>query len=1044
MRRSQTLTALALLAAMTLMALGVTSSTTLATPAPKQLAWRFAGQNNFEQQGTTIHDAGDVSGDGVRDIIVGLHTVETSASGNHISARVYSGSDGSFLMKIAAPVQSHGSSNQVASLGDLDGDGRSEFIVGTPGAQVSVIERAGVVRIFRSSGVLLGTKSGSGWGAQFGTSVASAGDVNADGLPDIIVGAPGDARVFVYSGDQTTGFPLLATLQGGLEPDDRFGASVGTAGDIDGDARSEVIVGAPHFLAAGGHGGRIYVFNVVEPGDPVYSITGSGPTDLLGTDVDGGRDLNGDSVPDFMGSAMGTDITGPPGFGYVKTYSGANSSVLQTFTSSEAGDLFGFSAELSDSCSDGKTFTLIVGAPQTTNPDSQKITGRVVAFNAASGAQLTEIYGENLLDGMGIGVGGFVDLTGDGKAEFLAGAHGMSDPPALWTNGSGFVYSCVNIPRPDILAVPNPANFGDVSMGTTQDMTVQIQNQGDADLVVTGLALTAASNAAFSFSGLSTPATIPPSGSQSVTVHYGPTTMGIHGGTLQVQSNDPDSPTYDIVLVGKGRQRNIEVTPASANFGAVDVGDMSWASIQVKNVGNEILAVNSIALTSGSASDFSLGALPSLPKSLAPGQKFTFPAIYTPTVQGAHSGTIEIGSNDPLDPTTLVPLSGSGVPPNLPPTAVIKMDVPYTNGANTIQFRGGDSVDPDGWVDSYLWDFGHDDQVSSQMDPAHTFPCVSAQPCLFVVRLTVTDNGGKSDPTSVTVIAWSRPLRSRFYGTIKQGGHDVRDETVVEAWINDKKVAESLTQTHLGQSVFAIEVPPDVHATGDGGTDGDTVVFKYNQATADQTGTWYRATDQELDLTAPYYHIPFGVVDWCLRVVMLGTEICGPPSIVPPGGLNLELQEWPVPPIPDPGPLKTVGTAFEITMIDAASGRQLTTFRDSYEIRRSYTDNQLTAAGIADESSLGLYYIAGSEWSLAGTDTLDAPSNQIVTSLNHTSIFGLMGTSLGAPLTPTPSRTPTPTATSTATRTPTPTVTATPTATAPVQRLYLPVIQMRR
>ncbi|MFQ5496174.1 MAG: choice-of-anchor D domain-containing protein, partial [Phycisphaerae bacterium] len=458
------------------------------------------------------------------------------------------------------------------------------------------------------------------------------GDVNADGLPDIIVGAPGDARAFVYSGDQAAGFPLLATLEGGLEPDDRFGASVGRVGDIDGDMRSEVIVGAPHFMAAGWHAGSIYVFSVHEPGDPMYSITGSGPTDLLGTDVDGGRDLNGDSVPDFMGSAMGTDITGPLGFGYVKTYSGAAGSVLQTVTSAKAGDLFGFSAELSDSCSGGKP-TLVVGAPQAVDPDTNKITGRVVAFNAATGAQLTEIYGEAFLDGMGIGVGGFVDLTGDGKAEFLAGAHGMSDPPALWSNGSGFVYSCVNIPRPDIVAVPNPANFGDVSVGTTQNMTVQIQNQGDADLVVTGLALTAASNAAFSFSGPSTPVTVPPSSSQSVIVHYSPTTMGIHGGTLQVQSNDPDSPTYDIVLVGKGRQRNIEVTPASANFGAVDVGDTSWASIKVKNTGNDTLSVNSVALSPGSSSDFTLTGLPALPKSLLSGQQFAFQAIFVPSSQ---------------------------------------------------------------------------------------------------------------------------------------------------------------------------------------------------------------------------------------------------------------------------------------------------------------------------------------------------------------------------------------------------------------------------
>lgn len=1024
MRRSHMPVTLALWTVSALIATGVVSGTMLATPAPNQLVWRFAGQSNFEQQGATINNAGDVNGDGVRDIIVGLYTVQSTMIGNHTSARLYSGSDGSFLFKIVSPVQSHGSMNPVASFGDLTGDGRAEFGVGTPGAQVGNNQRAGVVRIFSSSGTLLATKAGSSHHAQFGASLACAGDVDADGLLDIIVGAPGDSEAYVYSGDPDAGFPLLATLQGDREPDFRFGGSVGRVGDIDGDGRSEVIVGAPYYDdSGGGHPGRVHVYSVEEPTEPLFVITGAGPRDLLGTDVDGGRDLNGDSVPDFVASALGTDATGPLGYGFVRTYSGVDGSVLQTFTSSKPGDLYGFSAELSDSCDGGKP-TLIVGAPQAVNPSSGKITGRVVALNAGSGSELAEIYGEGLLDGMGISVGGFVDLTGDGKGEFLAGAYGMSDPPGLWVNGSGFVYSCVDIPRPNIVAVPNPVDLGNVAVGATQSMAVQIQNQGDANLVVTGLALAAGSNAAFGGVVPATPFTISPSGNQQITIQYDPTAMGMHGGTLQVHSNDPDSPTYAIVLMGKGLLRRIAVSPASVALGGVNLGDTSWASITAKNTGNESLSVNSIALATGTSADYSLGALPTLPKVLGPGQQFAFQAILTPSSGGTHGGTIEIGSDDTFVSTVTVPLSGSGVPPNLPPTAVITMDVPYTHGATTIQFRGENSSDSDGTITSYQWDFGHGGQVSSAMNPLHTFPCSSPQPCLFVVRLMVIDDDGASDPTSVTAIVWSRPVRSRFYGAIEYGGSDAPDETVVEAWIDGTLVAESLSQTHLGRSVYAIEVPPDVSQTGDGGTDGDAVVFKYKGSTADQTGTFHPATDQELDLTAPY-HVGLGVYEWCLQVALPGVEICGPSRVVPePEGMDVELQEWPVPPIPLPGPLHTVGTAFELRMIDAATGQQLTMLPDTYEIRLSYTDSQLADAGIVDESSLGLYYIQGSEWALAGRDALDAPSNQIVTTLNHASIFALVGTAVEA----------TPTATSTAT--------STPTATATPRKLHLPMVLM--
>ena len=169
------------------------------------------------------------------------------------------------------------------------------------------------------------------------------------------------------------------------------------------------------------------------------------------------------------------------------------------------------------------------------------------------------------------------------------------------------------------------------------------------------------------------------------------------------------------------------------------------------------------------------------------------------------------------------------------------MEVPY-NGV-TVGFHGDGSFDPDGTVASYHWEFGHGQATSNQMNPVHTFPCNTT--CRYVVGLTVTDNGGKTDPTSVSITVSIRQLRSRFWGTILQGGDNVADGTVVQAYINNKKVADSLTQTHLGKSVFAIEIPPDIHSNGEGGKAGQTVSFQYKLATANQTGIWYSGTDQE-------------------------------------------------------------------------------------------------------------------------------------------------------------------------------------------------------
>jgi hypothetical protein len=982
-------------AALALLVAALGTSTATATPNPKQLVWRFDGQNDFEWQGMTISSAGDADGDGVADVIIGLHTVKSGLPGNHVSARVYSGKTGILLLTINATISQVAESfNTVAGLGDLTGDGKSEIAVGTPGANV--------VRIFNANGALLGTLSGpAGPGVpEFGASLAAAGDTNGDGKDDIIVGAPGTGAAYVYSGNVAAGFPLLATLAAGSH--NRFGASVGRAGDVNGNGTSEVLVGGPLFTTQQplkANAGAVYVFDVGNPTDPVFTVYGSAPHDLLGIDVDGGRDLNGDGIPDFMASAVGTDYPAPKGQGYVRTYSGANAAPLKTFMPDvpQTGDLFGFSAKLGNPCSSGNA-TLIVGAPVWRNA-ADEMTGRVIAFSATTGAQITEIPGEELLDGMGRSVDGFVDLNGDGKAEFLVGAHGTTVPPVN-TGGSAFAYSCTNIPRPDISAVPSPAHFGDVPVGEGKSMVVEIQNQGDASLQLSSLALVGGSSPAFSVAGPALPLSIPPGESEPVTVEFNPGMALTHAGVLRAQSNDPDNPAYDIVLTGTGLKRDIEVTPASVAFGKVDQGDTVWKTVKVTNVGNQPLTVNSIALASNQSGDFGLSSVPALPQTLLQYQELNFLLTFKPSAQGARTGTIAIGSDDPLDPTIQVPLSGTGVGPNQRPRAVIEMQVPYnaiTTGL-TIHFHGENSFDPDGSIESYQWNFG-DTQGANNANPQHAFPCPTTE-CRFVVRLTVTDNLGKSDSTSVTVVSSPRDLRSRFYGTIQKGGKEVHDGTIVRAYIAGVLVAESTTQTHLGQSVYAIEIPPDIHKNGMGGENGETVVFKVKStepadaacapATANESGTWYNATDQMLNLTAPQSFCLLAGLDWCAIAKAFGLAVCGPALR---HDIYIELQEWPVPPIRDPGPLREIVTAFQLNIYNARTGEQLHRLPATYEIRLRYTDRQLAATGVERESSLGLFYLTGERWLPAGRDALDVANNTLVTSLNHATIFALIGDS---------------------------------------------------
>jgi Tol biopolymer transport system component len=105
---------------------------------------------------------------------------------------------------------------------------------------------------------------------------------------------------------------------------------------------------------------------------------------------------------------------------------------------------------------------------------------------------------------------------------------------------------------------------------------------------------------------------------------------------------------------------------------------------------------------------------------------------------------------------------------------------------------------------------------------------------------------------SPTAAGAAPPIPSSFYGTAKLNGANVLDATKVSAWVGGAKYAETETIIWEGDSVYSIEVPGDDPDTPekDGGVEGDTVVFKIGDHTADQTGTWHSGTNVELNLTA--------------------------------------------------------------------------------------------------------------------------------------------------------------------------------------------------
>jgi hypothetical protein len=422
--------------------------------------WLSDGGQGGSAYALSVARAGDVNNDGYSDVIIGARQYDNGQTDEGRAFAFYGTHQGLKDVANWTAEIDQGSANfgqAVASAGDVNGDGFDDVIIGAPKYDNGQLDEGGA---FVYLGSATGLATSYAWtvesnqkDANFGVSVASAGDVNGDGYDEVIVGAnlydngqDAEGMAFLYTGS-SGGLSLSHQWStDGNAIGANYGFSVASAGDVNNDGYDEIIVGAPLFNEGLTGNGKAFLYKGSATGLPTtadWTAIGSLMGVNLGNSVACAGNINGDVYDDVIVGAYkfanGQALEGAA-FVFHGGAAGLSTSVNWTIEGDQGSAQMGESVAGAGDVNDDGYGDIIVGASTYDNGETDE-GAAFVYLGPGGGSGGTRWVLENNQQGANLGhsVAGAGDIDADGYADVIVGASAYDNPP-LTDEGSAQVF----------------------------------------------------------------------------------------------------------------------------------------------------------------------------------------------------------------------------------------------------------------------------------------------------------------------------------------------------------------------------------------------------------------------------------------------------------------------------------------------------------------------------------------------------------------------------------------------------------------------------